>query len=129
MSKALAKNRPQLLMTNRLVLGWKKNNREIKSQRSDSKGYTPIEESKMIGINKIVGKNHSNNKAIKLREKCLYLELFWHKFLRIWTEYGEIIRISLYSIRIQERITPNMDRFYAVVVKMCSMCKIINLYL
>ena len=46
MSKALAKNRTQLLMTNRLLVGWKKNNRLIKSQRSDSKGYKPIEESK-----------------------------------------------------------------------------------
>ena len=66
MSKALAKNRTQLLMTNRLLVGWKKNNRLIKSQRSDSKGYKPIEEIKTIGINKIVGKNHINNKTIKL---------------------------------------------------------------
>ena len=41
-------------------------------------------------------------------------------FNRIRTEYGEILRISLYSVRMQEnagkigaRITPNMETFYA----------------
>ena len=37
-----------------------------------------------------------------LREKCPYSELFWSVFSRIWTEYGEIIRISPYSIQVQE---------------------------
>ena len=31
-----------------------------------------------------------------LREKCLYLELFWSIFLRIWTEYREILCIPPY---------------------------------
>ena len=42
-------------------------------------------------------------------------------FPRIWTEYGEILRISPYSFQMVEnagkmrnRITPNMDTFYAV---------------
>ena len=42
-------------------------------------------------------------------------------FFRIRTEYGEIQRISLYSVRMQEnagkmqtRITPNPDSFYDV---------------
>ena len=43
-------------------------------------------------------------------------------FSRIWTEYGEILRISPYSVRMREnagkmrtRITPNTDSFYAVM--------------
>ena len=37
-----------------------------------------------------------------LREKCPYLELFWSRFSRIWTEHGEVLRIALYSVRIRE---------------------------
>ena len=37
-----------------------------------------------------------------LREKCLYLEIFWPVFSRIWTEYEEILRISPYSVRMRE---------------------------
>ena len=29
-----------------------------------------------------------------LRGKCPYLEFFWFVFSIIWTEYGEILRIS-----------------------------------
>ena len=32
-----------------------------------------------------------------LHEKCPYSELLWSAFSRIWTEYGEILRISPYS--------------------------------
>ena len=42
-------------------------------------------------------------------------------FSHIWTQYREILRISPYSVRMQEnagkmrnRITPNIDIFYAV---------------
>ena len=44
-------------------------------------------------------------------------------FSRIWTEYGEILRISPYSVLMQEnegkmrtKITLNMDTFYAATV-------------
>ena len=37
-----------------------------------------------------------------LREKCLYSELFWSAFSRIWTEYGEMRSISPYSVRMPE---------------------------
>ena len=37
-----------------------------------------------------------------LREKCPYSELFWSAFSRIRTEYGEILRIFPYSVRMQE---------------------------
>ena len=39
---------------------------------------------------------------ISLREKCLCSELFWSVFSRIRAEYGEILRISLYSVRMWE---------------------------
>ena len=37
-----------------------------------------------------------------MREKCLHLEFFWSVFSGIRTEYGEILRISLYSVRMRE---------------------------
>ena len=46
-----------------------------------------------------------------LREKCPYSELFWSAISRIWTEYGEI-----------SRITPNTDTFYAIVLEKVAKC-------
>ena len=40
--------------------------------------------------------------ALALREKCPYLEFFLSVFSRIRTEYGEILYISSYSVRIWE---------------------------
>ena len=37
-----------------------------------------------------------------LRKKCLHSELFWSAFSHIRTEYGEILRISPYSVRMRE---------------------------
>ena len=37
-----------------------------------------------------------------LRKKCPYLELFWSAFSCIRTEYGKILRISPYSVRMRE---------------------------
>ena len=37
-----------------------------------------------------------------LREKCPYSEFFWSIFSLIRTEYGEILRISPYSVRMWE---------------------------
>ena len=58
---------------------------------------------------------------LKLK-KCPDSKLFWSAFSRIWTEYGKILRISPYSVRMQEnagkiwtRITPNTDTFCAVI--------------
>ena len=58
---------------------------------------------------------------IALHQKCLYLELFWSAFSRIRNEYGEILSISPYSVRMGEnvgkmrtRISPNTDTFHAV---------------
>ena len=39
---------------------------------------------------------------VTLREKCPYSEFFWSVFSHICTEYGEILRVSPYSVRIRE---------------------------
>ena len=39
---------------------------------------------------------------LPLREKCPYSEFFWSIFPRIWTEYGEIGRISPHLVRMKE---------------------------
>ena len=74
-----------------------------------------------------------------MREKYPYSELLWSVFSRIWTEHGDILRISQsysdpyfpafglnmerYSVslriqskcgKIRTRISPNTDTFYAV---------------
>ena len=57
-------------------------------------------------------------KWVTLREKCPYSELFWSVFSRIWTEYGEILRISHFQSKcgkIRTRKTPNTGTFYAVL--------------
>ena len=42
------------------------------------------------------------SKSSPLREKCPDTELFWFEFSRIRTEYGDILRISTYSVRMRE---------------------------
>ena len=37
-----------------------------------------------------------------LRKNYWYSELFWSVFFRIWTDYGEIRSISLYSVQMRE---------------------------
>ena len=44
---------------------------------------------------------------IALREKCPYSELFWSSFSRVWTEYEEILGISLYSVRMWKNAEQN----------------------
>ena len=41
-------------------------------------------------------------KKIALRKKYLFSEFFWSVFSCIRTEYGNILRISPYSVRMQE---------------------------
>ena len=56
-----------------------------------------------------------------LRKKYPYSELFGSAFSRIRTEYGEILRVSPYSVRmLRTRITPNTDTFHAVIA--CTKC-------
>ena len=54
-----------------------------------------------------------------LREKCPYSEFFWSVFSRIWTDYGEILRISRSQSeceKIRTRKNPNADNFHPVVI-------------
>ena len=37
-----------------------------------------------------------------MRKKYPYSELFWSAFSRMWTEYGEALRISPYSVRMRK---------------------------
>ena len=37
-----------------------------------------------------------------MREKCPYSEFFWSVFPSTGTEYGDILGISLYSVRMRE---------------------------
>ena len=46
-----------------------------------------------------------------LREKCSYLELFWSALSRIRTEYGEILRICSYSLRMRENTDQNNSKY------------------
>ena len=49
---------------------------------------------------------------LTLRKKCPYAELFWSVFSRIRTEYGEILRISPYSVRMQENTDQNNSKYW-----------------
>ena len=46
-----------------------------------------------------------------LREKCPYLELLWSVFSAIWNEYGEKLRIFLYSVRTRENKDQNNSEY------------------
>ena len=55
--------------------------------------------------------------AFSLHEKYLYSALFFPVCSRIWAEYGEIPRMSLYLVLMQENTDQNnseYDNFYAV---------------
>ena len=49
--------------------------------------------------------------SLALREKCSYSELFWSIFSGIWTENGEIICISLYSVRMSENTDQKISKY------------------
>ena len=46
-----------------------------------------------------------------LRKKCPYSELFWSVFSRIRTEYGEIIRVSPYSVGMRENADQSKSEY------------------
>ena len=60
---------------------------------------------------KAFGKSLEGALKTSLREKCLYLELFWSLFSRIWTEYAEIRSISPYSIWMRENTDQNNSEY------------------
>ena len=51
-----------------------------------------------------------------LRQKCPYSELFWSVFSRMWTEYGDILRISPYSVQMQENMDQNNSKYWPAVL-------------
>ena len=52
-----------------------------------------------------------NIMKLPLREKCPYLELFWSAFSCIQAEYGEILRIYSYSVRMRENAEQNNSEY------------------
>ena len=44
-------------------------------------------------------------------KRCLYSELFWSTFSHICTEYGGILRISPYSVRMRENMGQNNSEY------------------
>ena len=52
-----------------------------------------------------------NDDEETLPEKCSYSELLWSAFSRIWTECGEILRISPYSVRMRENADQNNSEY------------------
>ena len=51
------------------------------------------------------------NLRFTLRKKSPYSKLFWSSFSRIRTEYGEILRISPYSVRMREIADQNNSKY------------------
>ena len=51
---------------------------------------------------------------MSLREKCPKRSFFWTVFSRIWTEYGEILRIYPYSVGIRENTNQEKLRIWTL---------------
>ena len=62
------------------------------------------------GIPQVFVHNSSCSRRCSLSEKCPYLDLFWSAFSRIRTEYGKILRISPYSVRMRENTEQKLLR-------------------
>ena len=66
----------------------------------------------MIDSLSIINYNLNGKTETKsLVEKCPYYDLFWSAFYRIWTEYGEVLCISLYSVRMRENMDQNNSEY------------------
>ena len=71
--------------------------------------------------------NQDRPLVVTLRQKCPYSELFWSVFSRIRTEYGEILRISSYSVRMRENTDQNNCK-YGYFLRSANHWKIINIW-
>ena len=49
--------------------------------------------------------------SLALGKKCPHSELFWSVFSRIRTEYGEILRISPYSVQMRQNTDQNNSEY------------------
>ena len=52
-----------------------------------------------------------NSASVIMSKKCPYSEGFWSAFSRIWAEYGEILRISPFSVRVRENADQNNSEY------------------
>ena len=59
----------------------------------------------------VSGTNTSATIGLTLREKGTYSVFFWHVFSRIRTEYGEVQRISPYSVRMWENTDQKISEY------------------
>ena len=71
-------------------------------------------------------KNSKTSSCLHCVKSDQIRSFFWSVFSSIWTEYGEILRISPYSVRTREnagkmrtRTTQNTSPFYAVPLVQC----------
>ena len=53
-----------------------------------------------------------------LRDKCRNTEFFWFVFSGIWTEYGEIRSISLYSVRMRKNTDHKKLRIWTLFAQL-----------
>ena len=62
---------------------------------------------------------------IILSEKCPYSESFWSVFSHIWTEYGQVLRISPYSIQMRENTGQNNSAYRYFFTQCYNQCLIL----
>ena len=60
---------------------------------------------------------------VALREKCPYSELYWSAFSRIRSEYGDILDISPYSVRMRENVDQNNSKYGRALFTQCGKSK------
>ena len=90
------------LSCKKIVSGWKPLSIFAKSSKSSMSG---------AWLNSKYTSRLFSLQLPSLREKCPYSELFWSAFSRIRTEYGEILRISPYSVRMRENMDQNKSEY------------------
>ena len=59
-----------------------------------------------------------------LREKCPYSDLFCSAISPLWTEYGEILRISPCSVQMGENVNQNNCKYRHLLPSVCVSEKI-----
>lgn len=63
---------------------------------------------------------HVPNINITLRGKYPYLELFWSAFSCIRTEYGKILRITLYSVQMRKKMEQKNSEYWLFSRSYCN---------
>ena len=74
----------------------------METQRSHAIAYEARIHMTLLSCSSFEISKKRTPRCITLREKCPYSEFFWSVFSRIWTEYGEILSFSPYSVQVQE---------------------------